>query len=80
MGNSYLAPAAIFRIANFENLEMKNSFIIEFLSFTCIIMLIPFSLVIIKLGYYIIRAFFMREKQVKNDIQYSIYRDIAITV
>ena len=79
VGNSYLAPAAIFRIANLENLEMKNTFIIEFLSFTCIIMLIPFSLVIIKLGYYIIRAFFMREKQVKNDIQYSIYRDIAIT-
>lgn len=74
--NSYLAPVAIFSTAN---LEMKNTFISEFLSFTCIIMLIPFFFVIIKLGYYIIRVFFMREKQVKNDIQYSIYRDIAIT-
>ncbi|MDY4969593.1 MAG: hypothetical protein SO101_04960 [Lachnospiraceae bacterium] len=75
--NLYLAPAAIFSTAE---LEMKNTFISEFLSFTCIIMMIPFFFVIIKLGYYIIRAFFMREKQVKNDIQYSIYRDIAITV
>lgn len=76
VGNSYLAPAAIFSTAN---LETKNTFISEFLSLTCIIMLIPFFFVIIKLGYYVIRVFFMKEKQVKNDIQYSIYRDVAIT-